>query len=102
MGLLGLMVRRVLPLLLLLLLLLPVALGAAAAPSTAASATPLLCNSYVSAGGLRKRALQHVQGGDHRALFDLIMLMWRGSVIVVGRCHLQSLGLELELELGGL
>lgn len=102
-SLLRLMVWRVLPLLL--LLLLPVALAAASTPSRAArSSTSVFCNSDVCAGGLREGALQHVQGGDHRALFDLalLVLMWRRPVVVVSRRHLQSLGLQLKLELGGL
>lgn len=100
-SLLRLVVWRVLPL----LLLLPVALTAAAAPSCAArSTTSVFCNTDICAGGLREGALQHVQGGDHRALFDLalLVLMWWGPVVVVSRCHLQSLGLQLKLELGGL
>lgn len=91
--------------LLLLLLLLPVALAAASAPPRAAGpAASVLCDGYVRAGGLRERALQHVQGGHHRALLDLalLVLMRRRPVVVVSRCHLQSLGLELKLELGGL
>lgn len=86
-------------------LLLSVALTATSAPSNAAgSATPVLCDSYVCAGGLRKGALQHVQRGRHGALFHLalLVLMRRGAVVVVSRCHLQGLGLELKLELGGL
>lgn len=89
----------VLPLLLLLLLL-SVALTATSTPSRAACSTAsVLCNSYVCAGGLRKGALQHVQGRHHRALFNLalLMLMWRGPMVVVSCRHLQSLGLKLKL-----
>lgn len=58
------MVGWVLPLLL--LLLLSVALTATSAPPHAAwSAASVLCDSYVRAGGLRKGALQHVQGRHH-------------------------------------
>lgn len=80
------MVGRVLPL----LLLLSVALAAPSAPSPAAS---VFCNGYVRARGLRKRALQHVQGRHHRALFDLalIVLMCRGPVVVVSCRHLHGL-----------
>lgn len=100
-SLLRLMVGRVLPLLL--LLLLSVALAATSTPSCAAwSAASVFCNTYVCAGGLRKGALQHVQGRDHRALFHLALLVLMGPMVVVGRCHLQSLGLQLKLELGGL
>lgn len=102
-GLLWLMVGWVLPLLL--LLLLSVALAATSGPSPAACSTAsVLRNRYVCGGRLRKGALQHVQGGHHRALFNLalLVLMWSGPVVVVSRCHLQSLGLELKLELGGL
>lgn len=102
-GLGRLMVGRMLPLLL--LLLLSVALATGSAPSCAArSATSVFCNCDVCAGGLGEGALQHVQGRDHRALFDLalLVLMWRGPVVVVSRCYLQSLGLQLKLELGGL
>lgn len=51
---------------LLLLLLLSVALTATSTPPPAASSTTsVFCNSYVCAGGLRKGALQHVQGRHH-------------------------------------
>lgn len=56
-------VGRVLPLL---LLLLSVALAAAAAPPPAARpAASVLRDGYICAGGLRKGALQHVQGRHH-------------------------------------
>lgn len=99
-GLLWLMVGWVL-----FLLLLSVALTTTSAPPSAARSTAsVFSNSYVCAGRLRKGALQHVQGGDHCALFHLalFMLMRRGPVVVVSRSHFQSLGLELKLELGGL
>lgn len=95
-------VRWVLPLL---LLLLSVALAAASTPPPAAGpASPVVPDGHVRAGGLGEGALQHVQGRHHGALFHLALfvLMWRGPVVVVRRCHLQSLGLQLELELGGL
>lgn len=95
-------VRWVLPLL---LLLLSVAIAAASVSSTAASSTaPVVCNSYFCAGGLGKGALQHIQGRHHRALFNLalLVLVGRRPVVVVSCCHLQSLGLELKLKLGGL
>lgn len=103
-ALLLLMVGWVLPLLLLLLLLLlSVALTAAPAPSRAPrTATSVFRYCNICAGGLRKRALQHVQGGHHRALFDLAGLVLVSPVVVVSCCHLQSLRLQLQLELGGL
>lgn len=94
-------VRWVLPL----LVLLSVAVAARAAPPTAAGSTSsVFHHSYVCAGGLREGALQHIQRRHHGALLDLarLMLMRRGPVIVVSCCHLQSLGLELKLELSGL
>lgn len=99
-GLWGLVVRRELPLL---LLLLSVALTAASTPScTAWSSTSVFCDSNICAGGLRQGPLQHVQGRDHRALFDLagLVLMW--PMVVVSCCHLQGLRLQLKLELSGL
>ena len=84
-----------------LLLLLSVALTASSTPSgTAWTTASFFCNS-ICVGRLRKGALQHVQG-DHSALFNLalIVLMW--PMVVVSRCHFQSLGLQLKLELGGL
>lgn len=84
-------------------LLLPVPLTASPTPPcTARSTASVIGDTNICAGRLGKGALQHVQRGDHRALLDLTLLVWMGAVVVVSRCHFQSLGLQLELELGGL